>query len=544
MFLRLTRPSSRTRLAPALGACALCVTALALTGCGSGATRAAASPAQVVRTTPLESMFSPGPINGDPLPLLRQLQQLGVDRVRVFMWWDHIAPDPDSSTVPQGFDAADPAAYPASNWAHFDTIVRDAKALGLGIDLTLGPPPPRWAEGQGSPDPAKYTWWQPDATEFGQFVHAVATRYSGTYTPAGQATALPRVDFWSIWNEPNLGFQLAPQAIDDSTVEVSPRYYRELVDAAWSAFQDTGHGHDTILIGELGPAGDTTGAGPGNFNSMAPLQFLRGLYCVDSSFHPLQGTAAAELGCPTDATGSAQFAADHPGLFQAPGFAVHPYSQGEPPNVPTPNEPDYAELAAMGNLERTLDTVQGVYGSHRQLPIWSTEFGYQTSPPDTERGVIPATLAPAYLNWAEYLTWLDPRIRSYDQYQLVDSPVGNFATGLELPNGTPQPSFYAYRMPIYLPATTASSSHPLEVWGCVRPARDARTETGKPQRVAIQFQGASGGAWKTVKTVTLTDPYGYFDVYATFPATGHVRLAWSDPHGPEIYSRTVGITVR
>jgi len=488
-------------------------------------------------------MFSPGPINGDPMPLLEQLQRLGVDRVRVFMWWDHIAPDPASPVAPQGFDATDPAAYPASNWAHFDAIARDAKALGLGLDLTLGPPPPLWAEGPGAPA-TKYTWWEPNATEYGQFVTAVATRYSGTYTPSGASTPLPRVDFWSIWNEPNLGFQLAPQAIDNSTIEVSPRYYRELVDAAWSAFQGTGHGHDTILIGELGPAGDTTGAGPGNFNSMAPLQFLRGLYCVDSSYRLVKGTAAAELGCPTDAAGSAKFVAEHPALFSAPGFAIHPYSQGEAPNVPTPNEPDYAELASLNRLEQTLDTLQGVYGSHRQFPIWSTEFGYQTTPPDVERGVIPASWAPLYLNWAEYLSWLDPRIHSYDQYQLLDSTVGNFATGLELSNGTPQPAFYAYRMPIFLPVLTTVSAHPLEVWGCVRPAKFARGETRKPQRVRIQFQAASGDAWKTVKTVTLTDPYGYFDVYTVFPRSGSVRLAWSYPHGPEIHSRTVAITVR
>ena len=33
-------------------------------------------------------------------------------------------------------------------------------------------------------------------------------------------------------------------------------------------------------------------------------------------------------------------------------------------------------------------------------------------------------LAASYLNWAEYLTWRDPRIRSYDQYLLIDPPRG------------------------------------------------------------------------------------------------------------------------
>ena len=57
-----------------------------------------------------------------------------------------------------------------------------------------------------------------------------------------------------------------------------PHLYRGLVDAAWSAFAATGHGHDTILIGELAPAGDSHGVV--NFNNMPPLRFLRALYCV------------------------------------------------------------------------------------------------------------------------------------------------------------------------------------------------------------------------------------------------------------------------
>jgi hypothetical protein len=61
--------------------------------------------------------------------------------------------------------------------------------------------------------------------------------------------------------------------------------------------------------------------------------------------------------------------------------------------------------------------------------------------------------------------------------------------------------------------------------------------------VKIQFQPAAGGPLKTVRTVTLTDPYGYFDLRQSFPSSGNVRLAWSYPHGTEIFSRIVSITV-
>jgi hypothetical protein len=512
---------------------------------GGGTQTASVLPRLEARSGP-ESIFTPGPpVKSDPAATLDQLRRLGVQRVRVFVPWDSLAPDPTSRQRPPGFDAADPAAYPASNWAIYDTIVQDTRARGMGVDFTLGPPPPLWASGKGAPDPVRQTEWRPSAKEFGLFVRAIGTRYSGRYIPAGSSAPLPRVDFWSIWNEPNLGIELAPQAIHHSTVEVSSALYRNLLDAAWSALQATGHGRDTVLIGEVAPAGATVGNNvPGNFAAMAPLRFLRALYCVDAAYQPLRGAAATASKCPSTATGSANFAQAHPALFDATGFADHPYPQGLPPDEPTPDEPDFAELADIPRLEQVLDTLQRVYGSRKQFPIFSTEFGYQTTPPDSEAGTVSPGLAAEYLNWSEYLSWRDPRIRSYDQYLLIDPPRGNFASALEFSNGAPKPGFYAYRMPIYLPVRATDRGRPLEVWGGVRPAYYVRLDTHALQRARIQFQSASGGPFRTVRMVPLTGRYGYFDVLESFPSSGLVRLSWSYPHGPAIFSRTVKITLR
>jgi hypothetical protein len=518
------------------------VLALALTG-GSG-TPPPAPVAPLHSYAGPESIFNPDTaLLTDPAQTLDQIKRLGAERVHIYLHWTDIAPNV-SSTVRPSFNAADPAAYPPAGWAMFDTIIRDTKARGLGVDLALVAPPPRWASGKGAPHPSTQTEWRPSATEFGQFVTAVATRYSGHYIPPDATRPLPRVDFWSIWNEPDNGTQLAPQAVDHSQVEVSPTLYRKLLDAAWTALQATGHGHDTILIGEIAPAGSTTGVGPGNFNSMPPLRFLRALYCVDSSYRQLRGEAARLRGCPTTAAGSAEFAAQNPGLFDASGFSDHPYPQGLPPNTITPDEPDFAELAEIPRLERVLDALQRVYGSDTKFPIYSTEFGYQTTPPDTEAGTVSPQTAAAWLNWSEYLTWLDPRIRSYDQFLLTDPPRGNFASGLETAAGVPKPGFYAYRMPIYLPVTTTDRGHPLEVWGGVRPAYFARRDTHRPQRVKIQFRPTAGAHFETVATVTLTSLYGYFDVKLVLPATGTVRTAWTYPHGPQVFSRAVEVTLR
>ena len=147
------------------------------------------------------------------------------------------------------------------------------------------------------------------------------------------------------------------------------------------------------------------------------------------------------------------------------------------------------------------------------------------------------------MNWAEYLSWLNPRIRSYDQYLLVDAPNGTFSTALEFASGVPKATYAAYRMPLYLPATTAGHGQKLEVWGCVRPAHYAQLSTGRAQQVEIQFAPASGGHFSTVHVVPLTGPGCYFDVVERFPGSGTVRLRWSYPHGPAIYSRNVRITL-
>ena len=425
---------------------------------------------------------------------------------------------------------------------------RAAAARGVGLDLALLSPAPLWATGPGVPPHTTGYFagaWEPSAEEFGPFVRAVATRYSGHYKPAGASSALPRVDFWSVWNEPNYGQDLAPQAIDRAIVDVSPAMYRRLLDAAWSAFQATGHGHDTVLIGEIAPRGETFGDEPGNFNGMAPLRFIRALYCVDGSLHPLQGQAAIERRCPSTSAGSNAFPSKHPALFRAAGFAFHPYPQGtNAPIVRTPLEPDYADMPQLPALERTLDGALAAYGSRTRFPLYDTEFGYKTNPPLA--GEPGPTLAASYLNWAEYITWRNPRVVSWDQYLLADPQPGtsDFVTGIEFYGGKHKATYDAFRMPIYLPVTTATSGHELEVWGCVRPAHYLIGHTITPQVAQIQFKASRDGKFQIVSRVPLTDPDGYFDVRAHFPSSGFVRIAWAYPHGVQIHSRTVPIAIR
>jgi hypothetical protein len=470
------------------------------------------------------------------------LQSLGVGVVRLDMNWGNVAPDPTSRHKP-AFDARNPSAYPGM--ALYDAIISGLAARHIGVDLALIGRPPLWAEGPGAPSPSTQAEWKPNAAEYADFVHAVGTRYSGHFTPSGASHPLPRVDFWSVWNEPNIGNTLGPEtAHAGSSVEVAPKLYRDLLNGAWGSLNATGHGHDRILIGELAPAGATFKGAPGLFGAMSPLRFLRALYCVDANYQQLRGTQAQLRGCPTTPAQSAQFAAQNPGLFKAPGFAVHPYSfTSLPPNVRIPNEPDYAELAAMPTLESTLDRLQRVYGSNKKFPIWSTEFGYITNPPNDQYTITPARAA-YYLNWAEYMSWQDPRIKSFDQFLITDPPGTTvFATGLKTAAGQPKPALDAFRMPLYLPVTTSTAKHPLLVWGDVRPAAAAAHRTHKGQQVQLQFKPTSGGKFTTITTIPLTDPHGYFEVRQLFPSSGSVRLRWAYPGGQTVVSRTVDVTL-
>ncbi len=503
-------------------------------------------------------------LKANPNGTMQILRDLGVNRVRVNLTWNTVAPAPTSTHRPKGLNATDPAAYAAAAWAPYDAIVRAGATYGVGIDFTIDGPAPLWATGSGAPRGTTGFFraaWQPSAREFGFFVRAVGTRYSGTYKPRGSSTELPRVNFWSIWNEPNYGYDIAPQGIGShQTIPNSPHVYRNLLNAGWSSLVATGHSTrtDRILFGEVTPHGVKAW---GVFSNMKPLIFLRSLYCVDSGYHPLRGSTASAQGCPTTSAGSRSFRRQNPALFSASGFADHPYEQASAPNTPThlcgsklcvgaPSDPDFADLPEIPRLVRTLDRLNAVYGSHTHFPVWSTEYGFRTKPPDPNLGVSQSTAAD-YMNWAEYLSYRMRRLYSYSQYQLVDSPPpAFFDTGLENPDGSHKPGYDAYRIPLYLPTTSTQAGRKIEIWGGVRPAGYARLDTGQAQSVQIQFQRGSSGAWQTIDTVAITNSKGYIDAHMALPASGAVRLAWSYPAADAllgsgtVFSRSVTVTVK
>jgi hypothetical protein len=523
-----------------------------------------ASPAAAARDQ--ESMFQDDALLVYP-PIasvsstLDVLQSLGVDRIRVSVYWRLLAPSPDAEQRPS-FDATDPAAYSRDDWRRYDDLVRAAYARGIQVNFDVGGPAPRWAS---QPAPASNAdlsgVYQPDAGQFGQFVQAVARRYSGSYAPpAAQRNAappparspnplplpvqfgsasrqaataqpaqaasdvLPRVSYWEAWNEPSQKVFLAPQYVNRH--EWSPQLYRGLVDAAWQALQATGHGGDTFLVGATAPKG---GGERDPLANMRPLRFVRALYCVSTRLRPLRGAAARVLGCPTSNQVSA-FPAQHPGLFGASGYSHHPYALLTPPALRARNRDDVA-VADIPRLDRTLRSIFAAYRQGRRLPIYNTEFGYQTRPPDPF-GFRPA-LAAAYINQAEFMSYRNPRVRSYDQFLLEDAPPlpgistsspvawSSFQTGLEYNGGAPKPSLAAYRVPVFVPGAVRRRPGSFRVWGGARPASN-----GSPQTVEVLFRSARRGAWRVIRRVATQTPRNYLDTRVRLSRSGQLRLRW------------------
>ncbi|HWD85832.1 MAG TPA: hypothetical protein VG321_08780 [Solirubrobacteraceae bacterium] len=515
---------------------------------------------------------------GNPVGSLRTVQELGISTVRLSVRWQSLAPDANSFRAPRHFNAASPAAYAKSKWAPYDALVRTAAQDGVRVDMDLTGGAPLWATGRGMPRRHGYPFrnWAPSASKLGQFARAVAIRYSGKYNPVlrrvdpGNSEDLPRVSFWSVWNEPNYGPSLSPQAPPGhSSTPYSPRVYRGMVGRVWSALHATGHGSDTLLIGELAPRGVLSF---GKFNMMPPLLFLRSLYCLGGNYRPLRGSSAKMEGCPTTSRGSRAFASHNPALFHSSGVADHPYMRWFPPNQEKDQaqpkgynrlKHNYATLATIGQLESGLNRMLGAYHSRRKLPVWITEFGYITDPPvEGTSGAsyhYPSpTLAAYYDNWAEYIAWKNPRIASFDQYILQDpsQPPGSqhqgFPSGLIFASGQHKPGFDAFRLPLYLPHTTASGpGQSLEIWGAARPAYYAHLEEpGSPESVTIMFKADGGSQFVPLTVVPISSPEGYFDTQLQFSSSGTVKLAWTYPSdslslaGTTVYSRTQGVTVR
>jgi hypothetical protein len=410
---------------------------------------------------------------------LDELASLGVDQVRVLLYWKDVAPTPES-TSPPGVDLNDPAVY---DWARYDAVMQALQARGMRVLMTVTTPGPKWAM-RGARDYVT----RPDPRAFESFVGAAGRRFGA------------QVDQWAVLNEPNHPDFLRPQYASGKR-PLSPGIYRSLFNAADRALEGSGNGADTLLVGETAPRG--TG------KVVAPLTFLRGTLCLNASYRRV---------------GSC-------GRLDADGWAHHAYTTKTGPYFVPPGKNDVT-IGVLSRLVTALDRAGRAGAIRRGMPIYLTEFGIQSTP-DRFLGVS-LSQQPEFRAISERIAYANPRVRAFSQYLLRDDQpregvaasarYGGFESGLRFATGGEKPSLQGFKLP--LAALRSRGSRTVSLWGLVRPASGATT-------AEVLVQDGGSRAFRRLKTVR-TDARGYFTTRTTYRDGRRYRLRWQGETSPAV----------
>jgi hypothetical protein len=538
---------------------------------------------------------------------MKRVKELGVDRIRLTAGWSVLAPEADEPGKP-AFHAADPDAYTHNGWQHYDPVghwlaldraVRAASAAGLGVMIDIGFWAPRWAT-SGDPKPDRRTF-NIDAGEYGEFVKAVVRRYSGDYVPTygevpppdqshsgdsdvingaigggpgrlahsssaeappfpfnlitpppsgtgsgggtgtgtqttpapGEpATAavkpLPKVTWWTVWNEPNHAGFVQPQWRQEGAALVpnSPYEYRRLVDAAYPAIKGL-QPDSKVLIGGTSSTGRR--APRTTTDGMPPLEFLRALACVDRKLRPIATGACADFK-----------------PVQGDGYAHHPYSLLHTPDYVDRRNPDNLPIGDLPRLTRTLNRLVAMRRVDPKVrDVYLTEFGYESNPPDPVKPWTPDEQA-RFINWAEYLAWKDPSVRSFPQFLLTDMgrvsqsdaargkrEYGDWQSGLYFHDGSAKPAASTFPLALHVDCTRQLAKNRgklLVIWGHVRAGGGRRLVALQQGRTAFNPAASAATLRRGVVraasvTPFATDTSGYFLRFAPYRARTQYRIS-------------------
>ena len=309
-------------------------------------------------------------------------QQAHASIIRTIVDWYRVAPSRPANPA-DSFD-------PAYDFTDLDALVQNAEARNLRLLITIWGTP-RWANGGRRPN---YAPTRPaDLTAFAQ---ALADRYSGRHP------GLPYVGCYSVWNEPNLGIFLSPEFGASGQI-VGPRIYAGLYRAAYAGIK-AGNPTAMVAIGETSNQGRD---------------------------HPLAG-APVSVAPGTFARLLAQQEDLH---FDA--YAEHPYATR--PNAPPTERVNWPNvtLGMLPRFEQSLDL-----WFHRSVPVWITEYAYQTNPP-SPYGVTPADQA-TYLSQTLLTLRADPNVQMFIWFVFRDSASAPWKSGLITQSGARKPAYETF----------------------------------------------------------------------------------------------------
>jgi hypothetical protein len=358
---------------------------------------------------------------------LEQIRSLGADTVRVEIHWSDVAPSSSARSKPS-FDATNPAAYPG--FGPYDDLILRTQAMGMRIIVTITGDAPRWATAGGRSTSFRTANYRPSPHEYALFASAVARRYSGRFG------GLPAVHYFTIWNEPNHIQFLKPAS-------AAAGVYRQMVWEAAPAIRRSAAAGTKVFVGETAPVGRAGRA-------IGPKAFIRKWLCLNRRLRAVRSGSCRGFK-----------------RIEADGYAHHPYG----PVSRVPRKVDIINMLAIRTLGTYLDRAASAGRLRRHLPIYNTEFGLQSNPPDRSVSTTPTRQA-KLINEKEEYSFRYSRLKSYSQYLLHDDhALSGFQTGVRFFNGRAKPALNAYRFPI---VAHRRGRRGVRIWGRVRPGTGKR----------------------------------------------------------------------
>jgi hypothetical protein len=192
-------------------------------------------------------------------------------------------------------------------------------------------------------------------------------------------------------------------------------------------------------------------------------------------------------------------------------YAHHPYPGRPQSETPWGPKCVNCQTITMADLERLEREVHSAFG---RKPIWLTEYGYQTNPPEVFVGVTPEQQA-TYLATSALRVYRSSSVTMLIFFMVRDdTSAAGWQSGLFTATGIVKPAYAAFRLPL---VQVARHGGTVQLWGQVRP-RSGR----QPFRVRLeqdeQVSWIGGTQW--------TDERGFFKITVTAPPGSHVRI-WS-----------------
>jgi hypothetical protein len=431
---------------------------------------------------------------GGPVPndAVNDALALGVNRMRIFIYWNRVAPNPNSCTPPPAEDQLNPDRYAfvAKGVQREFDLARgpDPAHPWFKIDVVLGGSFPCWASNSPDlcPPPTQQACnLRPNITRYRRFVNVVGQKYGFA------------VSRWSPWNEPNTSLRTGGA----DTPADRGLLYRNMWFSAKSELAQFSSA--PFWFGETtSDINDAPGDPPnGNHRPSRVIPFLDAAFCTANQ----QSSDATYPSCTTS-----------PQIVNAEAISFHPYGHGSGADDVNPADDPVPFLGDPEEHRRQLVRYQSYRASVADLNpprisqpsyIAETEFGFNTA-----GGFMSERVQAAYMNCAEESAWKTGSNLTTAQFELQDS--GGVNTGLRRAAsgmlGVPKESYAAYRLPFTVYRLPDGR---LEVWGVYRPAN-----VPKPATVAIEALRSDFSV--AFSTSVQTDSSGSFHAFLSGAPAG------------------------